>query len=381
MAVQPQPNRAALADRLSRYREQMLEISQTLGFDPSGEGRPAEIGLGSRRLSGGASPCRPESGRQCVDLQKSEWLMKRLKLATTEAEYMLAVSEGCTNGLVCEPGNMALESSRQEAKRHTKALKTEFKVQQEACQKLQAGCIEASSAAEANQSECFQAMQNIAQYQQFSGGGSGKETEITWASGPHRQASDELDRAVSVETRLAQKIREEKLARLDLKREHDKLEKELEQLQAKTVGVICREQETNKQIARGEEVNQAEEQLGLCAVDYDDERGVVVLGSNHNSMIKCAGTMYREVDLLTIAAQCNQEGRLVHAEAHPVLDLKAAVETAVDADDLPHLLTEVWHKVRELDHSDTPRGTPRGTPRRRRSSAGGGQRRSSHGGA
>lgn len=92
------------------------------------------------------------------------------------------------------------------------------------------------------------------------------------------------------------------------------------------------------QIARFESLNALELELGLPRIEFDDATGVVQLQDSSE--------LDEEPDpVLAVCVQFGPDGKLCAAEAHPSLSLQAECAAAVARDDLPRLLTAVWHRA------------------------------------
>lgn len=81
----------------------------------------------------------------------------------------------------------------------------------------------------------------------------------------------------------------------------------------------------------------AERELGLPDLRFDDAKGVIVLGAPQGN---CAAEALR-----TVFVEFAPDGRLTRAEAHVALGLNVEEAAAVAHDDLARLLTAAWGKL------------------------------------
>merc|ERR1712136_507149 len=106
------------------------------------------------------------------------------------------------------------------------------------------------------------------------------------------------------------------------------------------------EEHERRQIESLSSMAQLSESLGLPRIEFDRDRGVVILGpadtDGTEPGVFCGGTAIR-----TVAVQHDVSGKLVRAEPHPLLQLWNEATTAVETDDLARLLTLVWDRLCE----------------------------------
>eukprot|EP00931_Biecheleriopsis_adriatica_P091975 TRINITY_DN65817_c0_g1_i1.p1 TRINITY_DN65817_c0_g1~~TRINITY_DN65817_c0_g1_i1.p1 ORF type:complete len:302 (+),score=95.80 TRINITY_DN65817_c0_g1_i1:34-939(+) len=79
-----------------------------------------------------------------------------------------------------------------------------------------------------------------------------------------------------------------------------------------------------------------EEELGLPRIRFDGEKGTILLGRESKQ---------DDMALRSVKVEHDAAGRLLRAEAHPMLGLWNEATTAVECDDLARLLTLAWDRA------------------------------------
>lgn len=123
------------------------------------------------------------------------------------------------------------------------------------------------------------------------------------------------------------------------------LTKTLRSAEASRVELERLEREVRAEVVKLEGHAALEEEfgLGLPRITFDDSVGTVTLGWPPRMDVPSGD----DVTVRTVSIEFDAHGRLVHAAAHASLEMRDEERAAVAGDDLAHLLTLVWDRVRQ----------------------------------
>lgn len=276
---------------------------------------------------------------------------KQEKFMCLAAEAQLNFMSGCmqrdSTSLRGPLRGQDLEYQRREAKAENQELKADIQREQDQQEVLHMELARACAQLEASHRQCARQLHEAVQVLEVSVDGDAEAAPMSECVGElrgtgHSAMQSRLDHMAELKT----KEPEEAMKRRRLQQELWSLEREQTKQEAKLAELGRLEEHERRQIESLSSMAQLSESLGLPRIEFDRDRGVVILGpadtDGTEPGVFCGGTAIR-----TVAVQHDVSGKLVRAEPHPLLQLWNEATTAVETDDLARLLTLVWDRLCE----------------------------------
>lgn len=324
--------------RMARFYEQLREASNMLG-DLHTHGRRPSLGCPSPR----AEACSLEP----------KTVLQRSKYSFCDADMWCAMIKGYVeSGDSWKAVNGETANRWQEAKMQNKELKTARIREEEVHAELQRSVAEAFEEAREAASMCsrqldlLHSQQDVSDAEMGQHAGEGEDLDLCppWANGPHGEAAEEAARGTDELSRIMSLREQESEKRHRLAEEVRRLEMELDR--GKRRSEECENQ--HKQELDGadslEKISKAQSELGFPDITFQD---VCQLDETSRSTVILTGNAGASTDeaVRSLTVEFAKNGHLTRATPHPTLGLERDAAEAVSNDDLPSLLTKVWHRV------------------------------------
>jgi len=328
----PEASPVSARPMVSRYWDQLGDVRTSTLAITSEYGRRASLG----QASPGTAEAHFESFRQ---------KMRQEKFGFIDAESKASLQQGLKDGHIL--ADSGIDSSREDAKRQNKEIKCLILQEKEAQASLQEGLGEAVQAAQGAYDACVRELEELQMTQkEFSSelGGDLTDTgslfEDLASSAQYAMNDQHLESGMNALMRVQSTLQEEKKKRQELEELSLRLEAELrERQQHSNAKKLEREQECKK-VSDMEAVKLSERDFGILQITFDDAAGTVAISANGGSRVDLP-----EEELRTVQVEFDREGKLVRAMPHEKLNLQHEAIDAVQLDDLPRLLTAVWHQL------------------------------------
>lgn len=324
---------------MARYYEQLREASGVLGTDIHGCGRRPSLGCSSPRVEASSFE------------QKN--ILKRSKFSFSDADMWCAMIKGYTEGGDSWKALSDVSANRwQEAKRHNQALKTARVDEEWVHAQLHKNVAEAYEEAREAANMCSRQL-DLLQSQQEEGSelghraGEGEDLDLCppWAHGPHGEAAEEAARGTDELQRVVSLHQQELDKRAHMVDELKRLEMDLEQAKLQTNESQIQHKKVLDGASQLEQVSVAQRELGFPDITFHD---ACQLGDDASkSTVVLSGAAGGSVDeaLRSVTVEFAKSGRLIRAVPHLTHGLEREAAEAVKHDDLPSLLTMVWHRI------------------------------------
>jgi hypothetical protein len=278
--------------------------------------------------------------------------MRQEKFSYIDAESKVNLHQGLKDGTV--NWDRSIDERRQDAKQQNKEIKNAILQEKEAQGDLQQTLAEAVQEARGAYDACARELEELQMtHKDFSelGGdlsdtGSLLEDLANSAYGAmNGQNVEDAKPGMNVMMRIQSLLQEEKRKRQALEDEALRLETELRQKQEQAQKQQQQRDQECRQVSALEQILQAQLNIGIPEILFrdsvDDRRGTVILdgavgGSRANTV---------EEALRTVEVEFDKDGKLIRAMPHSKLGLQNEATDAVQLDDLPRLLTSVWHRL------------------------------------
>lgn len=332
-SVSQQP---AMQPRVARYMEHLREASIALGLDVHGCTRRTSFGSPSVAEACPFEPLKVE--------------MKRSKFAFTDADMKESLIKGCAQS--SSPW-VAVDQSRKDLwvqdKEHNKEFKTARIQEEEVHKQLHASITEAYDAAlEAQRSgsmalDLLNSQQDGAELAYHMGEGEDLDLCPPWANGPHNEAAGETMRGLHELQRVTSAGQQEAQKRNLLEAEVQRWELQLKQAKARKLHYQQQHKEAKDCADSLDKINKAQIELGFPSVTFNEapQRGDT---SECRIVLSGPGTSADEA-IRTVNVVFGKDGELTHATPHLSLGMQREADESVKRDDLPRLLTMVWHRI------------------------------------
>jgi len=241
----------------------------------------------------------------------------------------------------------------QEAKKQNKDLKSARICEEEVHAELHKSVAEAYEEAREASNMCSRQLDLLHSQQDVTEGtelgqyaGEGEDLDLCppWANGPHGEAAAEAARGTDELSRVMSLHQRELDKRGRLAEEVRRLEMELDRAKRQTRECEGQCKQAFDMADGLEKVGEAQRELGFPDVTFHDtqqhngaSRSTVVLSG-------VAGANTEEA-VRSLTVEFAKDGHLTRATPHPALGLDREAAEAAKLDDLPALLTMVWHRV------------------------------------
>jgi len=327
-------------ERLARWREDLTEAGPSPNVDES-----AVVGAQARA-----------AGRPAAELRQE---LRRLKFVFTAAEAQRLFAEKSQercfeqdppfgHGARSASGRAAGEARRQGAKERNKGTKRELARAQEAHDQLVRDVAEARQGVFLLRNKCLTDISEAADLLEFEASELDMDVDAgVGATGHDAQAAGDAQRFSEDASRLRLSLAESSAERRQLEEALRGMEAQRKSAKAAAAELLQRAERERVVAASYEKLQQAEHQLGLPQAEVNLARSVAVLGAPDASVLVEAfinGTSATEAER-TLQLGFGEDGRLQHAEPHPVLGLQKEAEEAVARDDLARLVTLSWDRI------------------------------------
>lgn len=325
--------------RQTRYYEQLREASSVLGPDLNTGGWRPSLGCPSPRAE--ARSLEPKT------------LLRRSKYGFCDADMWSAMIKGYEDGDSWKMIDGGATNRWQEAKSQNKELKAARICEEEEHTNIHKSLTQYYEEAREASNMCYRQLDLLHSQQdvtegagQSQHGGEGEDLDLCppWANGPHMEAAEEAARGTDELSRMMSLHQRE----LD---KRGRLDAELRRLEKELGSAECQSKEGKSEhkqalaLADGlAKVRGAQLELGFPDVTcYDTHapdgscRSTVILSG-------AAGAHTSEA-LRSVTVEYSKNGRLTRASPNQALRLEHKAVEAVKLDDLPSLLSMVWHRV------------------------------------
>lgn len=334
-------------DRVMRHHQQLREASIALGL----EDYPSRHSLSGSQLAE-SSPL--------PDL-KSE--MRRLKYAFKDAHMLDELIKGCADnaapwkevgdgGLVDSSRNNLWENTKQRNKELKNARKREEEVHKQLHRNIAEAYDEAYNAHSAGRHELdlMRMSQEDLSSQQI---GEGEDLDLCprWDNGPHSEAAEAARRGTSELAEVMSLRQHEARKRDNLEAELQELENEFAQVKARSKTWRQESKEAFECANSLETVHQAQMELGFPKLTFLEETRFG--DGSRCDVVLMGGAASTDEALHTVGLEFGKDGELTRATPHAALGLQREAGEAVKRDDLPWLLTMVWHRICEPSERKT----------------------------
>lgn len=311
-----------------RYQEELTELERII------EGNSY-----NRR----APPGSPSTAEVCLESYRHK--MKGEKLGFIDAETRASLLQGCKDGLALNTvDSTVFQRQREEAKQQVKEMKRRLHQEEEEQAKLhetlKEAYLEAHGAHHACQRELEQLHMTQRDYSEIGGELSDHGTVSEEASGSSFTTGcqpQDVQTGFKMLHRIQSANEEESKKRRALEAEVARLEERLKQQKAESHNFELQRDQEQELVGHKAKIHQALLELGFSEITFDDAKGVVVLGG--------AGVNSLDEALRTVSVGFDKDGKLTKAMPHRSLALQNEATDAVQLDDLPWLMTKVWHRI------------------------------------
>lgn len=340
---------------MSRYYEQLCEASAVLGPDLHARGRRPSLGCPSPR----ASP------RVEASTLEPKTMLRRSKFTFCDADMWSTMIKGYVeSGDSWKKVDGETANRWQEAKRQNKELKAARIREEQVHAELHRSVAEAFEEARDASNMCSRQLDLLHTQQDSSEGaelgphaGEGEDLDLcpSWSNGPHGEAAgeaaqqtDELSRVMSLHERELDK-------RGRLADELRRLEMELDRAKHGTNDSQNKHKQAFDTAGSLEQILQAQHELGFPEITFRD---ACQLDESSRSTVVLSGPAGAGTDeaMRSLTVEFAKDGHLARAVPHPALGLESEAAEAAKLDDLPSLLTMVWHRVCDGKKRSTSRG-------------------------
>lgn len=324
--------------RMARFYEQLREASGVLGTD-----------LHARRSSLGCPSPRAEASTL-----EPKTLLSRSKYSFCDADMWCAMIKGYVeSGDAWKAVDGESANRWQDAKSQNKELKAARIREEEVHAELHKSVAEAYEEAREAASMCSRQLDLLHSQQDFSEGtelgqhaGEGEDLDLCppWANGPHVEAAEEAARGTDELARVMSLHQRELDKRGHMQDELRRLEIQLDRAKRRTNECQNKHKEAFDRADGLEQISKAQHELGFPDITFSDS--CQVDGSSQSTVILsgAAGASTDEA-VRSLTVEFAKDGRLTRAVPHAALGLEKEANEAVKNDDLPALLTMVWHRV------------------------------------
>jgi len=324
---------------MARYYEQLREASNVLG-DLHTHGRRPSLGCPSPR----AEACSLEP----------KTVLQRSKYSFCDADMWCAMIKGYVeSGDSWKAVDGETANRWQETKHQNKELKTARIREEEVHAELHKSVAEAYDEARDAASMCSRQLDLLHSQQDVSDGGElsqhageGEDLDLCppWANGPHGEAAAEADRGTDELSRVMSLRGRESDKRGRLTDELQRLEMELHRAQRRTQDCENQHKQEFDRANSLEQISKAQCELGFPDITFRDS---CQLDETSRSTVVLCGSAGESTDeaVRSVTVEFAKNGRLTRAVPNPALGLEPDAAEAVKNDDLPSLLTMVWHRV------------------------------------
>eukprot|EP00448_Togula_jolla_P025707 CAMPEP_0170650844 /NCGR_PEP_ID=MMETSP0224-20130122/46030_1 /TAXON_ID=285029 /ORGANISM="Togula jolla, Strain CCCM 725" /LENGTH=335 /DNA_ID=CAMNT_0010982555 /DNA_START=70 /DNA_END=1077 /DNA_ORIENTATION=+ len=286
-----------------------------------------------------------QGGPQNPSLEQLRTGLKRLKFQFVDAEQKLRFAELVQRNQEAATAEVSAGATgRKDEQERNKALKKRIAREWEVHGLLGEEVTEVYQQSKRLYEQCTTDLQNAARAAESEGNESDVDMEAIDWEGPHEAAAHEVGRVAQEAVELRREYGDTVARRQDLEEALRRAQAQRRRDQERAAAFRRQAAQETALLSNHEKVEDAERKMGLPRVDFDDERGVVILSGDPRG-VGSEGLSGVPESARTIAVSFDQEGCLLRAEAYPQLGLHREAAIAVERDDLGLLLTEVWLRV------------------------------------
>lgn len=337
--------------RMTRYYEQLHEATNVLGTDRHSLGRRPSLGCPSPRAE--ASVLEPKT------------MLRRSKFAFVDADMWGTMIKGYVeSGDGWKHVDTENANRWQDAKNQNKELKAARIREEQVHAELHKSVAEAYQEARDASEMCDRQLKLLQTQQDSSEGtelnphaGEGEDLDLcpSWSNGPHGEAAEEAARQTEELSRVMSLHERELDKKGRLTEELQALQMELDRAKCRTKDCESKQKQAFDCADSLEQILRAQVELGFPEITFRD---ACQLDESARSTVVLSGAAGASTDeaIRSVTVEFAKDGHLVSAVPHPALGLEREAAEAAKLDDLPSLLTKIWHRVCDGKQRKTSRG-------------------------